>query len=194
MTRTFLALELSDEVRAALRSELARLRRALPALHWVDAQSLHVTLAFLGELEDERLAAATNAAAAVAPALHPFQLEIMGRGTFGQPWAPRVVWAGIGGETERLTALHAALTAALAVYGFARDPRPFAPHLTLARIKDRLDDATLSALQADLQARQGEALGAWDIRQLAVMKSELQRPAARYTCLRALPLGGDSAA
>jgi 2'-5' RNA ligase len=189
MTRTFLAIELPDDVRAALRSELARLRRLLPAIHWAGADSLHLTLAFLGELADEQLAAATDAAAQVAPAHRPIRLEIAGRGTFGSPWAPRVVWAGIGGQTQQLAALHAALAGALTARGFALDSRPFAPHLTLARIKDRLDDATLATLHADLQARAGVVLGAWEADYIAVMKSELLRPAARYTCLRTLPLG-----
>ncbi len=192
MTRTFVAIEIPDDVRAALRRELAHLGRALPAIRWASAESVHVTLAFLGELDDARLAAATEAAEETARAYRPVRLEVVGLGTFGKEWAPRVVWAGIGGQTRRLATLQEALAAALATRGFAREERPFAAHLTLARIKDRLDDATLARLRGYMDSQRGAVLGAWEARHLAVMKSELLRPAARYTCLRACELSGEA--
>jgi 2'-5' RNA ligase len=193
MTRTFIAIELSDEVRAGLRRELAHLRQAQPAIHWVDAASLHVTLAFLGELDDERLAEATAAAEEAARAHRPVRIAVEGLGTFGKEWTPRVVWAGIGGQQNRLMALQAAVASALEARGFPREERPFSPHLTLARIKDRLDDAVVGRLQSHIRSQRRLALGAWEVGHIAVMKSELLRPAARYTCLCACPLNADDA-
>jgi 2'-5' RNA ligase len=187
-TRTFIAIELPDGVRAALRRELAHLASALPAIRWVGAESLHITLAFLGALDDAQLAAATDATEEAARAHRPLRLEIVGLGTFGREWAPRVIWAGVGGQSNRLLALQESVAAALAARGFPREERPFSPHLTLARVKDRLDEATLATLHARTQSQRRAKLGAWEVEHIAVMKSELLRPAARYTCLRAFPL------
>ena len=193
MTRTFIAVELGEEARAALRAESARLARALPGVRFADAASLHLTLAFLGELDDDRLAAATAATEEAAAGAPPFTLRIAGLGTFGPAWAPRVVWAGVAGEVSALLAVQSRLAAALAAGGFVLDERPFAAHLTLARLKERLDTEALARLTALMQEagaakrRRGAAL---TVEALAVMKSELLRAGAVYTRLRECRFGG----
>lgn len=195
MTRTFVAIELGDDARAHLARQIARLGRALPHIRWADPASLHLTLAFLGELDDVRLAAVSEAVAIAATAAQPFTLRVAGLGTFGSPAVPRVVWAGVGGDLRRLAALHEALAVALEARGFARDPRPFAPHLTLARLRDPLAPDEAARLQQLVSgagthppARGAGAAIAVDA--LSIMKSELLRPTARYTCLCAVRLGG----
>ena len=80
MTRTFLALELPDAVKAVLRRRIERLAHALPDVRFVDIAGLHLTLAFLGELDETELAAATGAAEEAASAHAPFALRlILGR-------------------------------------------------------------------------------------------------------------------
>ena len=187
-TRTFIAVELPDVVRAALQAHIARLSRALPRVRFQPPDSLHLTLAFLGELDDERLAAATQAAADTAPTVPPFTLTVAGLGTFGPPYAPRVLWCAVGGAIPALLRLQAALARRLEAAGFPREERPFAPHLTLARFKQPLDSAALQRLTSILAAPT-VAETPFAIESLSVMKSELLRPAARYTCLRTCPLG-----
>ena len=190
MTRTFIAIELGDAARAYLGRQIARLRAVAPAARWVAPQSVHLTLAFLGELDDASLARATEAAAVTAPREPPFTLRISGLGSFGSPRAPTVIWAGVGGETAALTRVQAALGEALRACGFQTDPRPFSPHLTLARVRDRLPPAELERLTPLLSARlHPSADAAITARDLSVMKSELAREGAKYTQLRAFPLG-----
>jgi 2'-5' RNA ligase len=196
MTRTFIAIDLGEEARVYLAAEIARLGRALPAVRWSDPAGLHLTLAFLGELDDERLAGATAAVEEVAGTAKPFTLEIAGLGTFGPPAAPRVIWAGIAGNVRRLSELQAALASALEARGFPREERPFSPHLTLARLRTPLGPPELARLREMLRgagARTTAAPPRIPADHLSVMKSELLRPAARYTCLRAIPLVGDRA-
>lgn len=188
MTRTFLALELPVKVKDALQRQIGRLARAIPEVRWVDAASLHLTLAFLGELDDARLEAAIQSAAVVASGQVSLSLRLAGLGTFGPAHAPRVVWVGLEGEVRRLLALQAALADELAVRGFAREARPFAPHLTLARIKRPISDAALAALARVLT--EPVARATWQADAISVMKSELVRPAARYTELARWPLLG----
>jgi RNA 2',3'-cyclic 3'-phosphodiesterase len=186
MTRTFLALELPETVKDVLRRRIERLARVLPEVRFMDVAALHLTLAFLGELDDARLEAASQAAAEAASAHTPFTLRLASLGTFGPAHAPRVIWVGLAGEMARLLALQSTLADALAARGFAREARPFAPHLTLARIKKPLSDAALTVL-ARMQA-EPTADATWRADAISVMKSELVRPAARYTALARWPL------
>lgn len=192
MTRTFLAIELHDDVRAVLARETARLARAMPMIRWGDPDSIHLTLAFLGELDDAQLTAATEAAREIAPRFAPFSLALGRLGAFGPPHAPRVVWVGVAGQVPGLLALQDALAGALEVRGFPREARPFAPHLTLARIKSPLPPPTLAALLR-LFAAPPAANASWLVGEIAVMKSELLRPAARYIRLASAPLGAPNA-
>jgi RNA 2',3'-cyclic 3'-phosphodiesterase len=197
MTRTFIAIELGDAARAYLARQIARLRTDLPSVHWVDPAGLHLTLAFLGELDDERLRLACDAAAQAAAGAGPFGLRVAGLGMFGRLNAPRVVWAGVGGELDHLRRLHAALRDALAARGFAPEERDFSPHLTLARLRGPLPAEQVARLsQLVNAARPAYSAGsgaAIEANVLSVMMSELLRPAARYTRLYAFPLGAEPA-
>jgi RNA 2',3'-cyclic 3'-phosphodiesterase len=186
MTRTFLALELPDAVKSTLRRQIERLGRAIPEIHWVNPESLHLTLAFLGEIDDAQLMAASESAAATARAHASFTLRLDGLGTFGSAQAPRVVWVGLAGDKTRLMQVHATVADELAARGFTREQRPFAPHLTLARIKKPLSDAALAVLTR-LQSEPPSQM-TWRVDAISVMKSELLRPAARYTALSRSPL------
>lgn len=186
MTRTFLALELPETIKAVLRRRIERLAHALPEVRFVDVAGLHLTLAFLGELDNAHLAAATEAAEEAASAHAPITLRLARLGTFGSARSPRVIWVGLAGEVAQLGALQSTLANALAARGFPREARPFAPHLTLARIKKPLSDDLLAAL-ARLQGEPAPD-AAWQADALSVMKSELLRPAALYTALSRWPL------
>jgi 2'-5' RNA ligase len=201
MTRTFIALDLSEAARAALRGELRRLAQALPDVRFVDPASLHLTLAFLGELDDETLAAVIALAGEVARHAAPFELALAGLGVFGPPAAPRVIWAGVGGETRPLLALQRRLAAALEAEGFPHEQRPFAPHLTLARLKRPLDAAARQRLDKLLASSASTSASTsasrtprWRVADLRVMRSELAATGARYTALSVAPLLGGSGA
>jgi RNA 2',3'-cyclic 3'-phosphodiesterase len=191
MTRTFVAVELGDAARAWLRAEIERLRLAIPAARWVDPNGLHLTLAFLGEQDDARLAEVAPAVAEAAEGTQPFTLTIGAPGTFGPPAAPRVIWRGVGGAVGLLTALQRRVAAALTRRGFALESRPYAPHLTLARVSAALPPDQLGRLRAELAEATRQPTRAPDIAvaSISVMKSEPLRPAARYTRLSAMPLG-----
>jgi 2'-5' RNA ligase len=182
VTRTFIAIELSDVARELLARKITRLARALPAVRWVDPSGLHLTLAFLGELDDAQLSAASEGARLAAATSAHFTLATGDLGSFGPPYAPRVIWVGIRGDVSALSTVHERLAHALEERGFPREARPFSPHLTLARLKAPPDAAALARLTAQLQARDRHSAPI-PVRHLSVMKSELARSGARYTCL-----------
>jgi 2'-5' RNA ligase len=156
----------------------------------VNVTSLHLTLAFLGDLEDERLAAAHEATQVAAQQGAPFALTLDQLGAFGPPHAPRVIWAGVGGEVAALRRVQTTLADELDRRGFPPQEHPdYSPHLTLARVKDRLPSTELTALQQRVNTPLAHT-ATWTVTTLDVMKSELVRPAARYTTLARYPLGG----
>jgi 2'-5' RNA ligase len=193
MTRVFIALHLSDDARAALGRELRRLGRALPGVRLSDPASLHLTLAFLGEIDDATLAAVIALTGEVARATPPFHLALGRLGIFGPPEAPRVVWAGVGGELPRLRALQRRLSEALEPLGFPRDPRPFSPHLTLARIKQTLDEVTTLRLHR-LLADKAPPPTRWRVAEARVMRSELAAATGSHYTVLSVALFADPAA
>ncbi|MDQ2904529.1 MAG: RNA 2',3'-cyclic phosphodiesterase [Ktedonobacteraceae bacterium] len=194
MTRTFIALDLHASLQRFLGEVIRQGSAALSTVSWVNPASIHLTLAFLGELSDEQLAQARQATEAASQQLSPFEYRLSRLGTFGSPRQPRVIWMGIDEPTGSLVQLHRVLQRGLELPGFEVDRRPLAAHLTLARIKSPLSPDQLQSLQHFLQTVQvPSSLPPQAVTQVNVMKSELSRSGARYTCLWAYTLGGQKA-
>lgn len=188
MTRTFIALELDTAQQNFLGNIIRQGKLHLPDLHWVDPTAIHLTLAFLGELNDEEVAKAIAAAQYAATSVNPFAYRLSGLGTFGQPRQPRVLWMGVSEASGSLEIVYQALNLALEQRDFATEKRPFSPHLTLARIKSYLNPTQIHALQQLLSHYQF-ASPTYKVTHLSVMKSELARSGARYTCLQECAFG-----
>jgi 2'-5' RNA ligase len=191
MTRTFIALELDESLQRFLSDIIRRATQELPDLRWVDPAGIHLTLAFLGELTDERLTAAIDATQAAAQQAVPFEYRLKGLGVFGPSLQPRVIWMGVedqpSGQVQGspLQRLHRVLTKELEQQGFEVEKRPFSPHLTLARVKQPLSPYEQQSLQRLLHSKQaGASSPLYRVDHMNVMKSELSRAGAKYTCLR----------
>ena len=189
MTRTFIALELDESLQRFLGNVIHRLAQQLPSVRWVNPSGIHLTLAFLGELSDEQLSAAKQAADAAAQQITPFEFRLKELGMFGSQRQPRVIWMGIEESSGNLFRLHGVLNRELELRGFEVDTRPFSPHLTLARIKQPLNADEQQTLQRLLASKESAPSSPRQYaHDLSVMKSELLRSGARYTCLAAYPL------
>ena len=186
--RTFLAVDLGKPLRERLVALQQALGRAGVEVKWVEPDNLHLTLLFLGEVGMEALPAVCAAAAKGAGRQPAFTLGLQGAGCFPNPRRPRVLWAGVGPGTPEVCALHDALEEELLeTGGYRREERPFAPHVTLGRVKsDRPADRLAAALlkQADWQG------GQTAVPEVHVMGSELTPQGPRYTVLSRAPLAG----
>lgn len=129
--RLFVALPAPPPVADELENWTREQKKRLSFRKWTHPRDYHITLQFLGDVPVHRVEELADALRTVQAG--PLRLELDGIGTFGQPSAPRVLWAAVTGELERLRALHAAVTAATAPLGFEAESRPYAPHITLAR-------------------------------------------------------------
>jgi 2'-5' RNA ligase len=190
MTRTFIALEMNEAVQRHLSGVIRQVASVLPGIRWVDPAGIHLTLAFLGELTDGELGGVKHAVASAARQSQPFTYRLSHLGAFGPPRQPRTIWMGIEEPSGRLQDLHRVLNQELAQRNFAVDKRPFAPHLTLARIKAPLPPEELQQLQFILTGPQQDLITHEDyqVGHINVMKSELSRTGARYSVLQAYRL------
>ena len=145
--RLFLALDIAPEIRNRVSAYVDTLRR-VPGVRFMPPESYHVTLKFLGEVQD--LDRVKQAASTVQSSR--FDIAFHDIGFFPNPRAPRVFWAGIHAD-ERLPKLAAALDEALQATGFPREERSIRPHLTLARSgsgspKPRRDEEPVAGFRA----------------------------------------------
>ncbi|AEV81443.1 2'-5' RNA ligase [Actinoplanes sp. SE50] len=147
------------------------LRRLPPDARYTRPSKWHVTLAFLGDVEDHRVPDVAAALTTVPPR-PAFSLHAAGGGRFGP-----VIWAGLAGDVRPLADLRESVRDALAAAGFAIDPRPFRPHLTISY---RSAPGLLAALT-------GYAGPAWQVSELALVESRL----GNYHCLQWFPVSGD---
>lgn len=173
--RLFVAIDLSEELKAALAELQSRLRWAWAGtdIRWVDPAGIHLTLKFLGDVGPDRVGAVTKALAEATTGVEPFELKLEGLGFFPSERRARVVWVGVKEPTGRLARLQQQVEARLELLGFAREDREFVPHITLARLRF---PASLAAVN-DLGRGQ---VGRMPVREIVLMESRLSPTGATY--------------
>jgi len=129
MMRLFVGLALPQP----LKDRLAPLMTGLPGARWVPPENLHLTLRFIGEVDEREAATLDEALSGVQRA--PFGLQVSGCGIFAQRRGPEAVWVGVA-STPPLVDLQAAIERAAVRSGLAPEEKRFRPHITLARLKD----------------------------------------------------------
>ena len=134
--RLFIAVDLDDNARAAIATEQTRIAAVLAGsrstVTWVKPDRMHLTLVFLGEVDDTRVAAVVASISRDLDAA-PFEIVLEQIGTFPAHGAPRAVWIGVGDGADRLTGLQLEMARRVRALDLAVEPRPFHPHLTLGR-------------------------------------------------------------
>jgi 2'-5' RNA ligase len=189
--RSFVAVELSEEARRGL----ARLRRELEGnehrfVKWVNPAGIHLTLKFLGNIPSERVAETTEALRRAAQGILPFHLEISGLGAFPSLRQARVLWVGVRGEMDKLSRLQKNTDSELATLGFAKEERPFVPHLTLARIREGTSPPERKSFGELVCSVIFEDKYSIEVEAVRLMRSQLTPAGAIYTCLSVVELGG----
>jgi 2'-5' RNA ligase len=185
--RTFIAVDIGKAIRGRAVSLQETLARSAPEVKWVEPENLHVTLLFLGEVDERDVPAVCRVVAEVAEQIPAFPMQVATAGCFPNPRRPRTLWVGVGQGVQEMVALHDALEGPLLELGcYRREDRPYTPHITLGRVKsDRPTDKLAQAL-----ARQaGWVGGEIEVREVLVMSSELRPQGPVYTVLSRGKLG-----
>lgn len=193
--RLFAAIELPQDVLEVLRGIQAQtqenLADAARLLRWSRPEGIHITLQFLGETPVSRIDAISEALQQASAGLTPFTLEVGGLGAFPNVRRPRVLWVGLGGDTEAATRLGAAVHDALKPLGYTPD-KPFSPHMTIARVREGTRPEQLTAVSRVLSLTSTilPEPASFQVGGVSLMQSQLQSGGSVYTQVAHVPLQG----
>jgi len=181
--RCFIAIDIDQTIRAALGNLQQELQKKADikkgGVTWVKPDAIHLTLKFLGEIEDKHVADVCNIVKSVAGRHKSFQLSIESVGCFGGKSA-RVLWVGAGEGTENLLRLQKDLEQRLAEAGWPAEDREFTSHLTLCRVKDSRAGLKLAQVAENYRDLK---LGTISADSLCVYQSQLTPQGPIYTIL-----------
>lgn len=183
--RAFLALDISEPVRAKLGEAIRQLKPESFKVKWVNPGLVHLTLKFFAELPEGLLDPLDAALAPLARGTAPFDLRVLGLGSFGSRDRLRVLWCGIAEGADRAAALQDAVERALEPLGLPREERPFSPHLTLGRLREPSREPQLAKA---LEARRDFDAGFTRADRLVLYRSTLTPQGPIYEALRRWPL------
>ncbi len=185
--RLFVALDIPDEVRRTIGEMLARLRDLARGARWVPPEGVHVTLKFIGEIPEGRVAAFEEALRGVCGVgiAAPVEAKFRGAGFFPNERHPRVFWAGVEASTN-LAKLAGDVDRRLSALGIAAESRGFRPHLTLARFKS---EDGLPRLREEIKKLEPFDFGSMQSSEFCLFQSQLGPGGAKYTKLAAFPFG-----
>lgn len=185
--RTFIAVDLAAAVKDRLIKLQEQLGRSGTGVKWTRPENLHLTLLFLGEVEELEVVSICRVVQQRARKHAPFSLEVAGLGAFPNTRRPKILWAGITDGVAELRALHADLEEGLLDLScYRREDREYTPHLTLGRLShdDRADEwGLVLAKHADWNG------GTTSVDEVLVMASEMRRGGPEYSVLGRGSLG-----
>lgn len=180
--RAFIAIELSDEIRSSLTQLQSRLKYAGADVKWVEEKNIHLTLKFLGDIDDGAREKVTAVLEDVSKTINPLMISIKEIGAFPSLEYPRVVWAGLDKGAFESTVIAKKIDYALYGIGFKKETRPFAAHLTVGRVRSARNKKALiekiSALNSENFVSPGQTVDS-----IALFQSTLTPRGSIYTKL-----------
>ncbi len=186
--RTFIAVELTPEIRGRTNQLITSLRRVVADVRWVEPENLHLTLKFLGDVEVLEIPRVCQAVEAAVSEFSSFEVHVFGAGAFPDPERPRTVWVGLAEGADGMIELHERLQAALAPLGFREEGRRFRPHVTLGRVRDSMTGSQF----AQTLAQYAEfSAGRMIVGDVTIFSSELSRQGSKYEVLGRADFGGE---
>lgn len=186
--RSFVAIELSSEVRTRAGQLVTQLAESGAHATWVAPQNMHLTLKFLGEVDTRDLPEICDALTESVTPFAPFEFQSRGAGGFPHADRARTVWLGVGRGQEQLVSLHEAIEKGFSKLGFRREQRRFQPHLTLGRV--RSTEGGTQRLAELLQQSQEFEAGVTSVDAVVVFSSELERSGPVYEPICVAELAG----
>lgn len=183
--RSFLAIRLPDPIRTDLGGIQERLKEINATVKWVKPDNIHLTLKFFGNIGDDDPDRIDVTVSNIVVKERPLVLRGDGVGFFPSIKSPRVIWIGLSGDVHRLKDIQMRIERELEAIGFKAEDRLFSPHLTIGRIKTKVDRTLVDGV-AGLKGYQSEP---FEAREIILFKSDLHPSGPAYTPLRTIPFG-----
>jgi 2'-5' RNA ligase len=186
--RTFVAVELDDATRRAATDLIEEFRGISADVKWVESENLHLTLKFLGEVEEREIHRVCQIVERAVAEIAAFDLEVRGVGAFPNPNRPRTIWLGGGRGSEELGNLAARIESALAAIGYPKESRRFSPHLTIGRVRN--GGPAIAPLAELIHQYADRRIGTVPVSEVTVFSSVLGRSGPTYDALARGVLNG----
>lgn len=187
--RAFVAVEIDDKTRQRVAAWQEELRQSGGDVKWVEPVNFHLTLKFLGNVETVRVPALSSALKASLAGHRAFSVELAGMGAFPSIARPRVIWVGLSEGAGELRLLAQAVDKALEPLGFPREEKPFAPHLTIGRVRDRgIRRGVPDELKRSLASSSTVKWGSFLVDSVHLMKSQLTARGPIYSRVEVMQL------
>ena len=184
LIRAFIAVELPWELKQELAAlEIQLKKNSPPVVKWVDPESIHITLKFLGETSDAVIDELLLAMGESVAGVSPFKLEVGKIGAFPAVDRPQVIWVGISGDMEKLAQLQKNLEQNTEQLRFKRESRPFSPHLTLGRVREGARVKEIQRIGKLLNETPFTAKHNIEAHEINLLKSQLTRAGAIHTII-----------
>lgn len=187
--RSFIAIELPETAKSALEELQREFKTCGADIRWVKPENIHLTLKFLGDIEEKTVAHITESIKGTCNKYMAFSLKLSGAGVFPNARSPRVLWVGLNGN-ETLTGLYREIDREMGSLGFERENRRFVPHLTLGRFRS---SSGRGKLLERVEAYKESEFGFIDVNSVSLMRSDLGPAGAKYTRIAELYLAGEGA-
>jgi len=182
--RSFLAIDLPSEIKNGLGKIQDRLKTQISGIRWTNPQGIHLTFKFFGDLSKNELSMVSESVSDAVVKVSPFSLSIEGLGVFPGVKRPRVVWIGMTGEQNMLSALQQDIDMSLEKRGFQKEERGFKPHLTLGRFRSIGETRGLNKI---LEKRDEFQAGDFIAEGITLFRSDLTPKGAVYSVLAFFP-------
>ena len=177
--RSFVAIPLAPEVQRGAVRLIERLRQTEDGIKWVPTDNLHLTLKFLGDVDNTEVPSVCDVMRDVVGEFDPFDLTFIGAGGFPDIERPRVLFAGVEDPSQSLTQMVNGLEREFAELGFKREPRDYTPHLTLGRTRGSGRRAGTDVIDR-LKKEESTALGSMPVESVQLIASFLDKQGPTY--------------
>jgi len=187
--RSFIAVEIPAEIHCTILGNTASLQKTLakPLVRWVEAQNLHLTLKFLGDISPEARDQLNGALKVEIINQRSFNMSVAGLGMFPNPQRPRIIWIGLEAPSALATLQHSVDSFATRM-GYNPEERPFSAHLTIGRVGQSVTPTDRMKISAAIKTMTVGNLGMFHVEAVCIFKSDLRPGGPVYTPLYTLPL------
>ena len=183
--RSFIALDLPEDLRKGLQNLQDRVRKLTDCVRWVKPDNIHLTLKFLGAIEESQVEPIGRILENMTTGIAPFKLQVKGFGAFPNARNPKVIWMGMDDNQQRVVLFQEKLEETLAAIGFAPEKRTYSPHLTLGRVKESRGKREIEQL---IEKYKDEDLGYFTAGSIVFYRSDLQPSGPVYSSLKSIQL------
>ena len=170
--RCFLAIELDQSIGSTIAALVDQMATTTPGVKWVVPENLHLTLKFLGDIDENSSWEIFKAVQSSIGDMPPFQLTVQSIGAFPADDRPRTIWMGVTDGNQEICEAHARIDQQLADLGYAIENRRFQPHLTIGRVRDKASQLSLVDV---IQQHKEFVGGTSEVDKIVLFRSELGR-------------------